>query len=73
MQVLEIKHRLEEIAGALSESKLREVLDFAGYLRDREESEDILRMQMNSKAYLDWVSLENDIYDEVFSDEIRER
>ena len=34
----------------------------------KEEAEDLLGMQMSSKAYLDWLSPGNDIYDEVFKD-----
>ena len=30
-----------------------------------------LRMQMNSYAYKDWMSPENDIYDEVFKNEVK--
>jgi len=29
-------------------------------LKDRDEREDFLRMQMSSKAYLDWLSSENE-------------
>ncbi len=71
MQILEAKQKFEEIISVLSESKLEEVIDFANYLRDRGEAEELLRMQMSSKAYLDWLSPENDIYDEVFKDEIK--
>ena len=71
MQILEAKQKLEEITSALSGGKLEEVIDFASYLRDREESMELLRMQMSSRAYLDWLSPENDIYDEVFKDEIK--
>jgi len=71
MQVLKTKQKLEEIISVLPESKLKEVIDFASYLRDREEAEELLRMQMSSKAYLNWLSSENDIYDEVFKDEIK--
>ena len=70
MHALEAKQKLEEIISVLPESKLKEVIDFACYLRDRDEAEDHLRMQMSSKAYLDWLSPENNIYDEVFKDEI---
>jgi len=35
----------------------------------KELREDLLILQMNSKAYSDWISPENDIYDEVFKDE----
>ena len=70
MQALNAKQKLEEIISVLPENKLEEVIDFASYLRDREEAEELLRMQMSSKAYLDWLSPENDIYDEIFKDEI---
>jgi hypothetical protein len=33
------------------------------------EKEALLKMQMYSKAYQDWLSHENDIYDEVFKDD----
>ena len=71
MHALEAKQKLEEIISVLPESKLKEVIDFACYLRDRDESEDHFRMQMSSKAYLDWLSPENNIYDELFKDEIK--
>ena len=70
MHALEAKQKLEEIISVLPESKLKEIIDFACYLRDRDEAEDYFRMQMSSKAYLDWLSPENNIYDEVFKDEI---
>jgi len=69
MHVLETKQKLEEIISVLPETKLKAVIDFACYLRDREEAEELLRMQTGSKAYLDWLSPGNDIYDEVFKDE----
>jgi hypothetical protein len=62
-----------EILSVLSESKLKEVIDFASYLRTREEREELLGMQMSSKTYLDWLSSENDIYDEVFKNELKQR
>ena len=67
MQVLETKQKLEEVISALPENKLKAIIDFACYLRDRDEVEELLRMQRSSKAYLDWLSPENDIYDEVFN------
>lgn len=57
----------------LPESKLKEVIDFASYLRDKEESGEFLSMQMSSKTYLEWLSHKNDIYDKVFKNEIKER
>jgi hypothetical protein len=73
MQHLEAKQKLGEIIDALPEDKLEEVIDFACYLRDKAEAVEFLRMQATSKAYLDWLSHENDIYDEVFRDEIKQR
>lgn len=70
MQKLGLKQKFEAIIKALPESKLKAVIDFASYLRDREESEEFLRIQMNSNAYQEWLSSENDIYDEIFKDEI---
>ena len=70
MQDLEFEQKLEEIISVLPESKLKVLIHFASYLRDREEAEEFLRMQMSSKTYLDWLSSENDIYDEVFKNEI---
>jgi len=68
---LEAKQKLEKIISVLPESKLKEIIDFASYLRDKEEAEELLRMQVSSKAYLDWLNPKNDIYDEVFKDEIK--
>jgi hypothetical protein len=73
MQKLELKQQFEEIVNALSESKLKVVIDFASYLRDREMSEELLRIQMNSTAYQDWISSDNDIYDEVFRDDFTQK
>ncbi|KFD42417.1 hypothetical protein HY02_05070 [Peptococcaceae bacterium SCADC1_2_3] len=73
MQLPETKKKLVEILSVLSESKLKEVIDFASYLRTREEREELLGMQMSSKTYLDWLSSENDIYDEVFKNELKQR
>ena len=71
MRALEAKQRLDEIINLLPENKLKSVIDFASYLKDREETEELLRIQMSSKAYLDWIGSENDIYDEVFKDELQ--
>ncbi|MGR3311557.1 MAG: hypothetical protein ACUZ77_12395 [Candidatus Brocadiales bacterium] len=65
MQKLELKQKFEEIIKALPESKLKAVIDFASYLRDRKESEELLRIQMNSNAYQEWLSSKNDIYNEI--------
>lgn len=71
MQISEAKQRLDEIISVLSENKLEAVIDFASYLRNKEETEELLRMQMSSKTYIDWLSSENDVYDEVFKGAIK--
>ncbi len=49
MQVLETKQKLEEVISALPENKLKAIIDFACYLMDRDEVEELLRMQRSSK------------------------
>ena len=71
MQVLKVRQKLEEIISVLPDIKLKEVIDFASYLRDKEETAELLKMQISSKSYLEWLSSENDIYDKVFKNEIK--
>jgi len=66
MRAVEAKQRLDEIIRLLPKSKLESVVDYACYLKDREEAEELWRMQMTSRAYSEWLSSENDIYDEAF-------
>jgi hypothetical protein len=69
MHNVKFQHRLHEISQNLSEKKLAEVIDFATYLIEREEAKDVMRTQMASTTYQEWISSENDIYDEVFADD----
>lgn len=73
MRTSEEQQKLDEIISVLSENRLKEVIDFASYLRTKEETEERLGMQISSKGYIDWSSSENNIYDEVFRDEIKKR
>ena len=68
MQSSELKQEIKDIIFTLPYTKLKVLIDFANYLRNKEE--EFLRMQSNSKAYHEWVSTENDIYDSVFNGEI---
>lgn len=70
MRALEAKQRLDEIINSLPESKLASIIDYASYLKDKEETEELWEMQLTSQGYLDWLSNENDIYDEVFKNEL---
>ena len=38
-----------------------------------EDTKDLFTLQMSSEAYLDWISSENDIYDEVFKIDLVEQ
>lgn len=72
MRISKAKQKLDEIIGALSEDKLKEVIDFASYLKNKKETEELFGMQISSRAYIKWLSSENDIYDEIFKDEIEQ-
>ncbi len=43
MQALETKQKLEEIISVLPESKLKAVINFACYLRDKAEAKELFR------------------------------
>lgn len=73
MRTSEVQQKLDEIISVLSENRLKEVIDFASYLRSKEETEELFGMEISSKSYIDWLSSENNIYDEVFKDEIKQR
>lgn len=72
MQISEAKQKLDEIIEVLPESKLAEIIDFATYLRNREEIGELFALQEGARTYIDWLSTENDIYDKVFKDEIKQ-
>ncbi len=71
MSRLGVKQKLEEVIEVLPQSKLETVLHFASYLREQEQPGDLLKWQMSSAAYHEWLSTDNDIYDEVFQDEAK--
>lgn len=73
IQILKTKEKLEEIISLLPQSKLKEVIDFATYLREKEEGEEVLKIQMSSKVYKDWLGPKNDVYDEVFKNEVNKK
>jgi len=69
MSLSDIRQQLEEILETLPESKLEAVLDFASHIREAEQVEDFVKMQTGSSAYEDWLSADNDVYDEAFKNE----
>jgi len=68
MTTLEMKNQITSLLDSLTDPKLAVILDFTQYLADRDTISDWLTTQMQSKAYQEWTSEENDIYDEVFTD-----
>jgi hypothetical protein len=66
-------HIREELLGVieqLNDQQLSALLDLAISLKSKETS---VNPTVESQAYQDWVSPENDIYDEVFADELTAR
>jgi hypothetical protein len=68
MAVVQLKHQIASVLDALPESKLVIVLDFVEFLAERELHAGWLNAQSQSATYQEWVSSDNDIYDEVFAD-----
>ena len=69
MRNLEAKQRIAEII-CFTEHELKSTIDYSSYLNNSKDAEELWRMQMTSQAYSEWLSVENDIYDEVFTSEI---
>jgi hypothetical protein len=61
-----LRKKAEELLKQLPEKKLNVAFDFLNYLNERGEAEDILKLQMTSRGYQEWLGDENDIYDKVF-------
>lgn len=70
MPKLEFQQKFETIIRILPDVKLNAVMDFANYLIEREEAAEFLKIQTNSKAYQEWLGSENDIYDDLFKDDV---
>ncbi len=68
MMAAELKEHIVSVLDNLPEAKLAAVLDFAQFLAEREQQMAWLEAQSRSATYQDWLSDENDIYDEVFAD-----
>ncbi|MBI5471639.1 MAG: hypothetical protein HY961_04780 [Ignavibacteriae bacterium] len=61
------RKQAEQCLKELPMQKLEVALDFLRYLKEREQAEDMFRLQTTARGYEDWLSEENDIYDEVFA------
>ena len=69
MTTMEMQQQIQRTIAMFPEHKLKGVLEFVNYLAEYDLPEGF-QMQMSSIAYHEWLSEENDIYDEVFKDEL---
>ncbi len=69
----QLKDKLTSLLDTLPEPKLRAVLDFAQFLAEREVQMAWMNVQNQSTAYQEWISSENDVYDEAFADDLPSR
>jgi hypothetical protein len=65
-----IRQKLEHVLENLNNEQLSTLLDFAVFLKSKEKA---TTPMVESQAYEQWLSTENDIYDELFADEISTR
>jgi hypothetical protein len=62
---MNIRQKLLTIIAQLPEDKLETLLNLALFLKSAKEP---IQPMLVSQAYQDWLSAENDIYDEIFAD-----
>ena len=67
---MNIRQKLLIIIEQLPEDKLETLLNLALFLKSGKEP---IQPMLVSQAYQDWLSTENDIYDEIFADELTAR
>lgn len=67
---MNIRQELLSAIEHLSDEELSVVLDLAISLKNRKNAAQSIPV---SQAYQDWLSAENDIYDEIFADELTAR
>jgi hypothetical protein len=67
---MNIRQKLLTIIEQLPEDKLETLLNLALFLKSGKEP---IQPMLVSQAYQDWLSTENDIYDEIFADELTAR
>ncbi len=67
---MNIRQKLLIIIEQLPDEKLATILNLALVLKSGKAS---VQPVLESQAYQDWLSTENDIYDEIFADELTAR
>ncbi len=71
MKRVEFQEKITEMTKTLPETKMNAVIDFISDLIKEDEIQNFLNIQKTSNTYQEWLSSENDIYDELFKDEIK--
>ncbi|YAF94820.1 MAG: hypothetical protein AB3A66_19845 [Nodularia sp. CChRGM 3473] len=67
---MSIRQELLNVIEQLNDEQLLALLNFALFLKSGKTS---INPIVESQAYQDWISPDNDIYDEVFADEFTAR
>ena len=68
MLTTQLKRQITSLLDILPETKLTVVSDFVRFLAEPDLQAAWMGAQSQSAAYQEWVSSDNDIYDEVFAD-----
>ncbi len=67
---MNIRQKLEHVLEHLNDEQLSTLLAFAVFLKSKEKA---TTPMVESQAYEQWLSTENNIYDELFADEFSTR
>ena len=67
---MKIRQELESVIQQLNDEQLSVLLNLALSLQSSKKS---VCQTIESQAYQDWLSAENDIYDKIFADELTAR
>lgn len=68
---MNIRQELLTLIEQMPDEQLSVLLNMAIAFKDKNNSDDVFELkslQFESQAYQEWVSTENDIYDEIFAD-----
>ena len=71
LKFMNVRQELLRLIEQMSDEQLSVLLNMAIALKEKNNSDDIFglkSLQIESQAYQEWLSTENDIYDEMFAD-----
>jgi len=72
MTANEMRQEIQKTIARFPEPQLKAILGFIRFL-DGNDFDENFQLQMRSTAYREWLSEENDVYEEVFKDELQTR